>query len=148
MKLKSVQFPKHGMTEFRYHGTSIKKHRQYASFVLSHRFTASRSPWNPKCLGMSKFPWHENILWKIIWFTDVGFFWNRKLLGSPNNPQSMNQVKYHAMGISSKELPYSHTLIFDWKFVELGYPHIFQVWENSSQRSANAWGYFFQVHGK
>ena len=56
VKYKSAQFPKHGMTEFPYYGTSIGKHRQFADSAVPNRFRASRNICNHQCLGMYNFP--------------------------------------------------------------------------------------------
>ena len=44
------------------------KYRQFPGKALPYSFRANENPCNHQCLGMCKFPYHGNILWKAILF--------------------------------------------------------------------------------
>ena len=54
-----------------------------------------------------------NILWKAISFPGFRFLTKLEVIKNSNNPQSMGNVKFHAMGIFWGKLIYSHTIGFE-----------------------------------
>ena len=61
----------------------------------------------------------------------VGLLGNQKLLGNPNDPQSMSRIGCHTMGILYERLLDSCTMDFDKKLIELDNPHSFQIRETA-----------------
>ena len=81
-----TQFPNDGISEFPYSKTRMGKHRQFHG-----------NPCNHQSLGMCKFPYHGNILWKALSFPGCWFV--RKLEIIRNFKQSpehkFSKISYH-----------------------------------------------------
>ena len=65
--------PKPRDSEFPYSKTTMVKHRQFPGYALPYRFRVNGNPCNHQSVGMWKFPYHGNILWKPISFPGCGF---------------------------------------------------------------------------
>ena len=83
MKLKSIQWPNHGMSEFPYYRASMGKYRQFLGSALYYRFRISGNPCKTHCLGMCKFPYNGDILWKATPFPACGVLRKLKVIRKP-----------------------------------------------------------------
>ena len=110
---KSMEFPKYGKSEFTQYEKSMGKTEIshifcYLADLELMRTHAILNVWESiNSRKMEIFcgkPYHSQA---------VGFGGDQKLLRNPNNPQSMDNVKFHTIGILWGKVIYSYTMGFE-----------------------------------